>query len=56
MDKASRAFDYEKIAPGVYKVTPRVDLTDGEYGFYMGGGAGPSGGAKIFDFGIKLPR
>jgi hypothetical protein len=56
MDKASRAFSYEKIAPGVYKVTPQADLIDGEYGFYNAAGVGPSGGAKIFDFGIKLPR
>jgi hypothetical protein len=55
MDKASRAFHYEKIASGVYKVTPQVDLTDGEYGFYNAAGVGPSGGAKIFDFSIKLP-
>jgi hypothetical protein len=55
MDKAARAFAYEKIAPGVYKVTPQQDLTDGEYGFYNAAGVGPSGGAKIFDFGIKLP-
>lgn len=55
MDKAARAFTYEKIAPGVYKVTPQQNLTDGEYGFFNAAGAGPSGGAKIFDFGIKLP-
>jgi hypothetical protein len=55
MDKAARAFTYEKIAPGVYKVTPQQDLTDGEYGFYNAAGVGPTGGAKIFDFGIKLP-
>ena len=56
MDKAARAFTYEKIAPGVYKVTTQIDLDDGEYGFYNAAGVGPSGGAKIFDFGIKLPR
>jgi len=56
MDKAACAFTYEKIAPGVFKVTPQEDLTDGEYGFYNAAGVGPSGGAKIFDFGIKLPR
>lgn len=56
MDKAARDFAYEKIAPGVYKVTPKADLLEGEYGFYNGGGAGPSGGAKIFDFGVKQPR
>ena len=55
MDKAAREFAYEKIGPGVYKVSPKVDLAEGEYGFYNGG-AGPSGGAKIFDFGIKAPR
>lgn len=55
MDKSSRAFNYEKIAPGVYKVTPQADLAEGEYGFYNGAGAGPTGGAKIFDFGVKLP-
>lgn len=55
MDKSSRAFKYEKLAPGVYKVTPEADLADGEYGFYNAAGAGPSGGAKIFDFGIKRP-
>ena len=54
MDKAARDFTYEKLAPGVYKVTPKEDLAPGEYGFYNGGGAGPSGGAKIFDFGIKV--
>jgi len=57
MDKASRAFKIEKLGPGVYRVIPDQDLADGEYGFYNGGGMG--GGAtvaKIFDFGIKLPR
>lgn len=56
MDKSSRAFNYEKIAPGVYKVTPQAELAEGEYGFYNGAGAGPTGGAKIFDFGIKRPQ
>jgi hypothetical protein len=56
MDKAARAFSFEKIAPGVYKVFPQADLAEGEYGFYNAAGLGPSGGAKIFDFGIKVPR
>jgi hypothetical protein len=56
MDKAAQPFDYVKLAPGVYKVTPQSDLPEGEYGFYLGGGAGPSGGAKIFDFGVKRPH
>jgi hypothetical protein len=56
MDKAARGFTVEKLSPGVFKVMPQADLIDGEYGFYNGAGVGPSGGAKIFDFGIKLPR
>lgn len=57
MDKSSRAFSFEKLSPGVYKVTPQEDLVEGEYGFYNAAGAGgPSGGAKIFDFGIKAAR
>ncbi len=56
MDKAARGFKVEKLGPGVYRVTPQEDLTEGEYGFYNGGGVGPSGGAKIFDFGIRRPR
>ena len=61
LDKYSRPFDYEKLAPGVYKVTPRIDLDVGEYGFFYGGstpiagygyyGAGMS--PKIFDFGVR---
>jgi hypothetical protein len=57
MDKASRAFKVEKFGPGVYRVTPEQDLTEGEYGFYNSGGVG--GGAtvaKIFDFGVKAAR
>ena len=64
LDKYSRPFDYEKLAPGVYKVTPRIDLDEGEYGFFYGGstpiagygyyGAGMS--PKIFDFGVKERR
>jgi hypothetical protein len=56
MDKSARGFKLEKLGPGVYKVTPQEDLTEGEYGFYNGAGVGPSGGAKIFDFGIRIPR
>lgn len=64
LDKYARAFDYEKVAPGVYKVTPRLPLTDGEYGFFYGGSApiatygyfGAAGGPKVFDFGVTLAR
>jgi len=64
LDKYARPFDYEKIAPGVFKVTPRIDLADGEYGFFYGGSTplatygyfGANVSPKIFDFGIKLPK
>jgi len=53
-DKAIRPFDFEKLAPGVYKVCPKEDLANGEYGFFYGGNsaAGPGAGGKVFDFGI----
>jgi len=56
LDKYARDFGYEKIAPGVYKVFPKEDLAEGEYGFYIGSGEAGASTAKIFDFGIKLPR
>lgn len=64
LDKYARPFDFEKLAPGVYKVTPKIDLTDGEYGIFYGGSSpiatygyfGAPGGSKVFDYGIKLPR
>ncbi len=61
-DKSVRSFDFEKIAPGIYKVTPKEDLATGEYGFFYAGSAtlGPfvaaSGqGGRIFDFSVKGP-
>ncbi len=63
--KALRETSYEKVAPGVYKVTPRSILAPGEYGFYYAGsaplsvygfvpvGAGATGsGNKIFPFSV----
>ena len=59
-EKAVRSFDLEKLASGVYKVTPREDLASGEYGFFYGGttSIGPfmvanDNGGKIFDFGVN---
>ncbi len=60
-DKAVREFGFEKVRPGVYKVMPKGDLEAGEYSFFYGGAtpmatygyAGPGGGGKVFDFGIK---
>lgn len=61
MDKDRIAFDYEQVAPGVFKVTPKGDLSAGEYGFLysVSAGSGPgmwgggTGGARIFDFAVR---
>lgn len=61
LDKTVRPFDFEKLAPGVYKVTPKEPLKTGEYGFYYAGstpaaygfyGMVGGGGGKVFDFSI----
>lgn len=54
-DKDVREYSFEKIKSGVYKVTPKTNLTPGEYAFYYAGnitGLG-YGGGKVFDFGVK---
>lgn len=56
-DKAVCPFDFERIAPGIFKVTPRQDLAGGEYGFFYGGNAVAgvymtTAGGKVFDFGV----
>jgi hypothetical protein len=54
--KFVQPFDYERLAPGVYKVTPKADLADGEYCFFFGGSvaaSGAEGGPKLFDFGVR---
>jgi hypothetical protein len=52
------AFDIEDMGGGVFKVTPKNDLKNGEYGFYLvnSGNSNTSSavGSKFFDFGIKL--
>lgn len=62
MDKDQIAFDYEQIAPSVFKVTPQSALAPGQYGFVfaVGGGVGPglagsagTAGARVFAFGIE---
>jgi hypothetical protein len=55
-DKSARPFDYERLAPGIYRVTPKADLGDGEYCFLYAGAvatSGASGGPKLFDFTVK---
>ncbi len=56
--KDTVALKIEKVAPGVYKVTPEGHVAPGEYCFFYAGGAtalGASGG-KLFDFGIDVAR
>jgi hypothetical protein len=56
MDKDRLSFDYEMVRPGVYKVTPKLPLKPGQYGFLYsltgGNGAGALT-ARIFDFGVQ---
>lgn len=59
--KALRDTTYEKVIPGVYRVTPQSILAPGEYGFYYAGAAplptygfgGGGGGSKIFTFSVN---
>lgn len=61
MDKDRIAFDYEQVAPGVFRVSPGAELEPGEYGFLysVSAGGGPgiwssgTGSARIFDFAIR---
>lgn len=55
MDKYAKAFDYEKVSPGVFKVTPRADLEPGEYCFAYGAQIA-AGASKVFDFGVGVAR
>jgi hypothetical protein len=50
----------EKLAPGIYRVTPVQPLAPGEYGIFHAGSmaaVGPGGGGttgRVFDFGVDL--
>jgi hypothetical protein len=51
-------FDFEKIGPGIYKVSPRENLPPGEYCFFHTGtdvAYGAQGG-QLFDFGVDPRR
>ncbi len=50
--KDAMEFDFEKLAPGIYKVIPRTGLEPGEYCFFYTG-AGAAVGGQLFDFGIN---
>jgi len=51
-------FDYQTVAPGIYKVVPQRDLKPGEYCFFFTGQttAMGAGGASLFDFGVTPPQ
>jgi hypothetical protein len=49
-DKEIREFSFEKIQPGIYTVTPKSDLENGEFCFHY---AGSTTGTKLFDFGVR---
>lgn len=52
-DKDQRDFEVSQIKPGVYKITPTLPLTPGEYGFISGGvGSGANATFRVFDFSI----
>ncbi len=61
MDTSVVQFEFEKLANGAYKVVPKTDLEPGEYCFFYAGAApaatygfaGPGGGGKVFDFGVR---
>jgi hypothetical protein len=49
-------FEFVRLEPGVYKVTPKRPLPPGEYCFYYGGVSGARAARsspKVFDFGVK---
>jgi hypothetical protein len=51
-------FKAEDMGNGIFKITPSVGLTKGEYGFYLvnSGNSNTSAGvgAKFFDFGVQM--
>jgi hypothetical protein len=51
-EKSKRPIDEQEVTPGVYKVTPQNDLTDGEYGFAQVSGGFAMVAGQIFCFGI----
>jgi hypothetical protein len=50
--------DVQKVAPGIYKVTPVKPLAAGEYCFLPSGGAGAfvGYGGRVYDFGIDSAK
>src|SRR6202158_2120898 len=50
--------DIQKVAPGVYKVSPVKPLAPGEYCFLPSGAAGAfvTYGGRLFDFGVDQAK
>ena len=60
MDKDRIAFTYDRVAPGVFRVTPQSPLAAGEYGFLYSVAAGSGPGmfsnsmtTRVFDFSVS---
>ena len=56
LDKDQIGFDYAMVRPGVFRVSPRMQLIPGEYGFIYavnGSAAGGAVTARIFDFAVE---
>ena len=57
-DEYVMEFDAQQVSNGVFRVTPKSTLKNGEYGFYLinsgNSNASAAIGAKFFDFGVKL--
>lgn len=57
-DEYVMEFDAQQVSNGVFRVTPKSNLKNGEYGFYLinsgNSNASAAIGAKFFDFGVKL--
>ncbi len=51
-------FDSEDLGNGVFKITPKTTMKNGEYAFYLvnsgNSNASAAIGSKFFDFGVKL--
>jgi hypothetical protein len=48
-----RAVDEQKLATGIYKITPKDELADGEYGFCEVSVGGMATVGKMFCFGVR---
>jgi hypothetical protein len=57
-DEYVMEFATENVGNGVFKITPKIPLKNGEYGFYLinsgNSNASTAVGAKFFDFGIRM--